>query len=51
MVICTRIFEEGLPGMWEKKAVEMTPDEYQQLCQESMNTSTNPTWDRDKTYF
>lgn len=53
MVVCTRIFQEVgmLSGVFEKKAVELKPDEMQEMCQESMQASTNPTWNRDKTYY
>lgn len=51
MVVVTRILEETPSGMLVKRHVEMKPEEYQQLCQESLLNSTNPIWDKDKSYF
>jgi hypothetical protein len=53
MVIVTRTKEEISYGsnIWEHKTVELTPEEWQSWCRESMATSRAPTWDKDKTYF
>ena len=53
MVVVTRVVEEVgfMSNFFEKKTVELTPEEQQQMCRESMATSTAPTWDKDKTYF
>ena len=54
MVVVTRVLDEigGLgSNVFAKVTVELMPEEQQQMCRESMATSTAPTWDKDKTYF
>lgn len=35
----------------QKVTKEVSPAESSEICRESLELSTAPTWDRDKTYF
>lgn len=51
MKVLRTVFEEGPFGELRKITAEVSAEESSAMCRDSLQTSTAPTWDRDKTYF